>query len=116
MAGSINPQRPEDVLGQDNVVEDISTNETEMKRIVVEALPVKHRIPGSEVHADEESGMWSMHEELVVWREPQRPTSFLGARSIFMVGAVLSVSYALIRSLEPILIGTQKGSSHKYYV
>merc|ERR1719199_2066072 len=87
--GSINPQRPEDIIESKNATEDdISANENEMKRVVAAASPVKHRIPGSDAHADEESAMWSMDEELVVWREPQQPvwTGSMGARGIAVVG------------------------------
>jgi len=120
MAGSINPQRPEDMLSSANAVKlevsDISVNETEMKRIVEAAEPVKHRIPGLETDADDESAMWSMHEELVVWREPQQPSGFMGARSMAMFGALLSLSIVLVRSFERMLRGSQKGTPEKYYV
>merc|ERR1719247_2154637 len=70
-AGTINPVRPEDLLESGTVTEDdISLNETEMQKVIASANPVKHRIPGSEADAIEESGMWTMDEELVVWRSP----------------------------------------------
>jgi len=117
MAGSINPQRPEDILKSGNVeTSDISTNETEMQRIVEAAGPVKHRTPGLETDADDESAMWSMHEELVVWREPQQPAGVLSGRSLAMLGAVLSLSIGLVRSFQPMMSGSQKGSPEKYYV
>jgi hypothetical protein len=117
MAGSINPQRPEDIIqASEGTEEDLSANETEMKRIVEEAAPVKHRSPGSEVDAVDESGMWSMHEELVVWREPQQSTGMVGGRGLAMLGAVISLSFALVRNLESGLRAASKGSSEKYYV
>jgi hypothetical protein len=120
ISGTINPQRPEDVLFAGNVTEEsISCNETEMVRIVSEASPRKNRIPGSETDASEESGMWSMHEELVVWRPANQPQESMWNRvsaPVAMVGAVVSMSIALVRSLEPALKNLQKGSSEKYYV
>merc|ERR1719198_655825 len=129
-AGTIDPQRPEDLLEAGSVTEDVlSANETEMQRIVAAAPPVKHRIPGSEAGAIEESAMWSMHEELVVWRPPSEPVgawwfstnsvSSVRGRAVALVGAVLSLSIALVRSLEPALKGLYqgpKGFSEKYYV
>jgi hypothetical protein len=126
-AGTIDPQRPEDLMtGGDISEDDISANETVMKRVLEEAAPVKHRVPGSETLASEESAMWSMHEELVVWRpagEPvghwwfsTHPMKGFGGRMIAMFGAVLSLSIALVRSLEPALGNSQKGTSEKYYV
>merc|ERR1719269_440156 len=103
---------------------EISTNETVWKQFVAEAAPVKHRVPGSETLASEESAMWSMHEELVVWRPPNEPvgrwwfsthpTKY--GRMIAMFGAVMSLSIALVRSLQPALANAQKGSAEKYYV
>merc|ERR1719269_445440 len=63
-AGTIDPQRPEDLIVSGQLTEEqISANETEMKRVVAAAPPVNHRIPGSEADASEESAMWSMDEE-----------------------------------------------------
>jgi hypothetical protein len=119
-AGSINPVRPEDLLESGAVTEDdISVNETEMQRIVGEALPVRHRVPGVEADAIEESGMWTMDEELVVWRDPSRQalgSSFSG-RSLAFVGAVVSLSIALVRTFDSTLKGLpQNGRSEKYFV
>merc|ERR1719198_362179 len=121
IAGTIDPQRPEDLLQSSSVTEDaLSANETEMKRIVEEAPAHRNRIPGSETDASEESAMWSMHEELVVWRPANEPfgqsMNSVGGRMVALLGAVVSLSIALVRSLEPALKLTQKGSSEKYYV
>merc|ERR1719198_1388782 len=128
IAGTIDPQRPEDLLAANLTEDDISANETVMKAIVAAAPAQKRRIPGSEVDASEESAMWSMHEELVVWRPANEPegtwwssTSSMqsvSGRAFAFVGAVLSLSIALVRSLEPGLKVkcAQKGSSEKYYV
>jgi hypothetical protein len=128
IAGTIDPQRPEDLLAGNHTEDDISANETVMKAIVAAAPVQKHRIPGSEVGAGEESAMWSMHEELVVWRPANEPVGAwwfstrsmhsANGRAFALVGAVLSLSIVLVRSLEPGLNGkcTQKGSSEKYYV
>lgn len=121
VSGTINPQRPEDILATTNSTEDqISASEEEMKRLVAQAPPKKHRVPGSEVDATEESAMWSMDEELVVWR-PIEGRSMFGSllgftRHIAFAGAVLSLSLALVRSIEPSIRSMQKGSSDKYYV
>jgi len=129
-AGTIDPQRPEDILEAGTQTEDeIQVNETVMKQFVASAPPLKNRIPGSEAGAIEESAMWSMHEELVVWRPPSEPVgawwfstnsvSSVRGRAVALVGAVLSLSIALVRSLEPALKGLYqgpKGFSEKYYV
>jgi len=118
-AGSIDPQRPEDLLDSEKASEeDLSVNETQMKSIIEEAPARKNRVPGVETGAEEESGMWSMHEELVVWRPPNQHTKWSHdfIRPCAFVGAVLSLSIALVRSLEPSLQHIQKGASEKYYV
>jgi len=125
-AGTIDPKRPEDILETNNVnTDELAANETEMKRRIGEQAALKHRTPGVETHADEESAMWSMHEELVVWRPANEPmgrwwfsasTSLFSGRALAFVGAVASLSVALVRSMEPALGGASKGSSEKYYV
>merc|ERR1719316_1766355 len=60
-AGTIDPQRPEDLIIAGHVTEnELSANETVMKQVLADAAPVKHRVPGSETLASEESAMWSM--------------------------------------------------------
>jgi hypothetical protein len=127
-AGTIDPKRPEDLMASGQFTEnDIAANETVLKQFVEEAAPVKHRVPGSETLASEESAMWSMDEELVVWRPPNEPVGdwwfsthpmkSVSGRMIGMLAAVMSLSIALVRSLEPALGGgSQKVSSEKYYV
>merc|ERR1719159_111612 len=119
-AGAINPVRPEDLLESGQVSEDdISVNETEMQRIVAEAPPVRHRTPGAEAAAIEESGMWTMDEELVVWRDPSSAAGGSSAfgRSFAFVGAIVSLSIALVRSLDSTVKSLpQSGSSEKYFV
>jgi len=44
-----------------------------MKSALARAPPKKYRSPGTEEEASKESGMWSMHEELVVPRDTQEP-------------------------------------------
>jgi hypothetical protein len=119
VAGTIDPQRPEDLIKSEHFEEaDLSANETVMQSIYDEALPPKSRIPGAETLAHEESAMWSMHEELVVWRPPREATgaSWLSGRAFAMFGALLSLAIALVRSLEPALKLGQQGGSEKYYV
>merc|ERR1719181_1706134 len=101
-AGTIDPKRPEDILEVNGVnTDELAANETEMKRFIDQQAAPKHRVPGSETHADEESAMWSMHEELVVWRPPNQPmgrwwfsasTSPFSGRALAFVGAVASLS------------------------
>merc|ERR1719379_2529748 len=96
------------MLQQENSTDgDISASEETMKSICDAAPPRKHRIPGVETDADEESGMWSLHEELVVWQpyeEPSAWTDLAGAhgRNIAMLGAVFSFIVAVVRSLRQV--------------
>jgi hypothetical protein len=121
-AGTINPVRPEDLLESGSVTEDdISVNNTEMQRIIDAAEPVKHRTLDSDGDAHEESGMWTMDEELVVWRDPRvaeaaDKASSVG-RNFAFLGAVVSVSIALARSLKPAHGAIQQsGAAEKFFV
>jgi len=117
VSGTINPQRPEDIEAS-NGTNEISASEAEMHRIVAIAPQLKSRDPESEADASEESGMWSMDEELVVWRAPDESVASQGVgslRGIAMVGVVLSLSFALIYALEPALTRS-KDSTKKYCV
>jgi len=115
ISGTINPVRPEDILvtanGND---EQISVSEDEMKRIVEATPPKKHRVPGSEVDASEESAMWSLHEELVVWRPAKQQTIVGGfgsyARGLVFCGVVLSLCVAMLRTLDSSLRTLHKAS------
>merc|ERR1740138_641757 len=110
VSGTVNPKHLEDVIealnGTDEEVP--AASEADMQRVVDAAPPLKHRIPGSEASAHEESGMWSMEEELVVWHAPHEPQqwghlSALGQfRGVTLVGAALSLSIALVRSITPL--------------
>jgi len=123
VSGTINPKHLEDVIealnGTDEEVP--AASEADMQRVVAAAPPLKHRIPGSEAGAHEESGMWSMEEELVVWHPPNEPQqwghlSALGRfRGVTLVGVVLSLSVALVRSLEPAL-RNEGALREKHYV
>merc|ERR1719230_1368502 len=105
--------RPEDILATTNATdEDITASEAEMKRHIEAAPPKRHRVPGADTDASEESAMWSLDEELVVWR-PARDQSLFGhmhhyGRGLALVGGILSFSIALVRSLEPALRNLQK--------
>jgi hypothetical protein len=120
ISGTINPQRPEDLLAASNMTDDaISASEAEMKRMVEIAPPIKHRVPGSEADASEESAMWSLHEELVVWR-PAQERSMVGGfgpyiRGLAFTGVVLSFCLAMVRSLDSSLKTLHK-TSDKHYV
>merc|ERR1719454_2628952 len=119
-AGTIDPQRPEDVIASGQFDEDdIAANETVLAQVIADAAPVRHRVPGSETLSSEESAMWSMHEEPVVWRPPNEPIGdwwfsthpTKSGRMMAMFGAVLSLSIALVRSLQPALGNAQKGAT-----
>jgi len=121
-AGTTDPKLPKDALSVKDA-DSLTVNETVMQLHVDAAPPRKIRIPGSEAAADEESAMWSMDEELVVWRPPQKSGAAMwllstGGRAIVMLGVVVSLSITLVRTLEPALknLQTGKGSSEKYYV
>jgi hypothetical protein len=119
IARSITPMRSSDMIERDGNSNGIVANQTVMQDVVDSCLPQKHRIPGSVADAEEESGMWSMKEELVVWRPPkeaQKPIYVRFARLLVMVAAVVSLSGALVKSFQPALSTLQKGSSAKYYV
>jgi len=123
-AGTTDPKLPKDALNSENEpAGSLTVNETVMQLHVDAAPPRKIRIPGSEAPADEESAMWSMDEELVVWRPPKESAGAMwlfstGGRAIVMLGVVVSLSITLVRTLEPALknLQTGKGSSEKYYV
>jgi hypothetical protein len=122
ISGTINPQRPEDMLAAINGTdEDISASEDVMKQVIADAPHQQNRVPGAEADAIAESGMWSLHEELVVWHPDahQSLTSRLfsvGGREVALIAAVLSFSIAMVRSLEPALKNLHKCSSDKYFV
>jgi hypothetical protein len=125
MAGTIDPRRPEDIIGVTGFTEqDISANETVMKETVASAPARKNRTPGVEVDASEESAMWSMQEELVVWRSQSEGSwylstqahSLVNGRSLAMLGAVVSLSVALVRNLDIGLKESRKGGVEKHYV
>jgi len=117
VSGTIDPQRPED--WQVNTNTSVGARKNDMKRIVAAAPALNPRVPGSEFGAAEESGMWSMHEELVVWSSPaetQVPQGFGYVRGVVMLAAAVSLSVALARNLQPV-VGKGKASlDNKYYV
>jgi hypothetical protein len=119
ISGSIDPLSPRDATKAEGYVDNVIANETAMEAVCATSLPAKHRIPGSVADTVEESGMWSMNEELVVWRpakEAQKPMWMRFSTPLVFVGAVLSLSGALVKSFQPALSAMQKGSSSKYYV
>jgi hypothetical protein len=123
IAGTINPQRPEEIRAAEGSSAHLIINATVMQDVVAAAMPVKRRTPGVETDASEESGMWAMHEELVVWRSPAEPKTPLlmdYSKPLVLVGAVVSLSIALLRTLEPSLTGLHtdftKSSTSKFYV
>lgn len=123
VSGTTDPKRPEDWMANNETSQDAesaSASKGEMERIVSSAPPLKRRVPGSEAGAAEESGMWSMHEELVVWspagsQELPLFQRFGYVRGFVMLGAALSLSVALVRNLQPAL-GGKKSKENKYYV
>jgi hypothetical protein len=122
IAGTVNPQRPEDIRAAEGSAAHLVVNKSVMRDVVEGSAPSKRRIPGAEADASEESGMWAMHEELVVWRQPaelRTPLLMDYSQPLILVGAVVSLSIALVRTLEPSLRlhkDLTKASSSKYYV
>jgi hypothetical protein len=121
VSGTINPQRPEDVIREANATDEvISASEEEMKRHIEAAPPKKHRVPGADTDASEESAMWSLDEELVVWRPARKDSVFdnfsIYGKGLAASGALLSLCVALVRSLLPALRNLQGGGSDKYFV
>jgi hypothetical protein len=124
IAGTIDPRRPEDIITAGATEQDISANETVMKETVASAPARKNRVPGVEEAASEESAMWSMEEELVVWRSQSEgswylsthPESLVNGRALAMLGAVVSLSVALVRNLDIGLRESRKGGLEKHYV
>jgi hypothetical protein len=123
IAGTVNPQRPEDIRVAEGTTEHLTVDKSVMEGVVAEAAPLKRRTPGAETDATEESGMWAMHEELVVWRSPEeqeKPSLMRYSGPLVFVAAVASLSGALFKTLEPALKDIHKdltkASSAKYYV
>jgi hypothetical protein len=120
VSGTFNPQRPEDIIIASNgTSEDITASAEEMERVVQEAAPRKQRVPGAEVDINEESGMWSLEEELVVWRFTAERADFFElltcGKPIAFMGALFSLALALMKTLEPALKlkGAQKSAFDK---
>jgi hypothetical protein len=120
--GTINPQRPEDILeANPDATDDIAATPEVMKQTFAEALPPKQRILGVEVDATEESGMWRLDEELVVWHIPaevaeRKAVGVLSLRGAVFFGVVVSLCVAIRRSFSPALVHLQAGPSEKYFV
>eukprot|EP00427_Karlodinium_veneficum_P013533 CAMPEP_0169072182 /NCGR_PEP_ID=MMETSP1015-20121227/6057_1 /TAXON_ID=342587 /ORGANISM="Karlodinium micrum, Strain CCMP2283" /LENGTH=572 /DNA_ID=CAMNT_0009131319 /DNA_START=93 /DNA_END=1811 /DNA_ORIENTATION=+ len=121
VSGTVNPQRPEDILMASNGTdEEISASEEEMKRFIEEAAPKKPRVPGVELDINEESGMWSLDEELVVWRFNAEDSTFFdlvtNGKPIAFMGALFSLAIAMMKTLEPALRAKQSSASDKISV
>jgi len=120
ISGTINTKQVKDMMIED-VAPPISVGADVMKQTIADAASGRKRIAGDEADATEQSGMWSLHEELVVSSSTtQQPTKsqfgFIGGKEIVLFGAVLSFSIAVVRSLEPAWKGLSKASSEKYFV
>merc|ERR1719476_921461 len=118
VAGTIKPVRPEDLLFDGNSTEDdIMASEDVMKQHIKAAGPRKHRVPGAAVDVNEESGMWSLDEELVVWRPVEGySTGGVVVRRIAFIGAALSFAVALLKAVDPLLAIQRTEVSEKYFV
>jgi len=122
VAGTINPQRPEDLIATNpDVTDEITASEDVMRETISKALPAKQRTAGVDVDATEESGMWSLDEELVVWHKPierveQKSIGGPGLRGAVFFAVVASLFVAIRRSFSPALEHLQKGPSDKYFV
>jgi len=122
VSGTINPQRPEDIMNAFNATDADATtaSDAEMARIVADAPALKKRTQGAETHASEESALWSMDEELVVWRAPQEAQVESGYgffRGAAMLGAAASLTVAIVRGGELASRGKKDlETTQKYYV
>jgi diadenosine tetraphosphatase ApaH/serine/threonine PP2A family protein phosphatase len=99
VSGMVDPLSPEVALTERNR-SFVSLPVSEMRRIIEDAPQVKSPVPWTDADAIEDSSMWSMDEELVVWRAPREPVVFQRfgyVRGLFMLGAALSFSVALAR-------------------
>jgi hypothetical protein len=121
--GTISPQRPEDLLFQENMTEDqISANEEMMRQVIDSAPAPKIRTAGAEATALEESAMWSLHEELVVHKAaplalPQAASQSAGHCGMIMFGAVVSGIVALMQSRSSTKLSNMATfTENKYYV
>jgi len=118
VAGTINPRRPEDLLLVDNVSdEEIMAPESLMNQYINAAANRTQRVSGATVAVNEESGMWSLDEELVVWHaaEPQSTRGTV-TRRIALVGVALSFAIAFLKITDSALAIQRSAVSEKYVV
>jgi hypothetical protein len=122
VSGTTNPQRPEDIVTATNgTEEDLSASEAVMKQTIAQAPPRKNRVPGVQTDANEESGMWCLNEELVVWHANEQRAAWslyasTSGKQLAMIGAIVSLSFALVRNLKTALSNGLEVSSEKYLV
>jgi len=121
--GATRPQTAEAWMQEGN--RDFAANQTEMKNYI--AMPVPHQRRATETGAlDEvltmESAMWTMEEELVVFRDaPALELQGFGAsmapwiRGLMFMGAIVSASLALVRSVDPKLAGALASQTNQKY-
>jgi len=130
VAGSIKPVLLDEIK-LNTVAYTATVNKSQMQDICDAAPAQKGFVPGSEAVANEQSALWSMQENLVVRRPAKKPVtdqwpwlnaissySGVSGRAFVMVVAVVSMSIALVRHLQPALKNLQsaKVPSDKYYV
>jgi len=121
--GATRPQTAEAWVTENQ--QDFAANSSDMQHYISLAVPHQRRATETgelEEVLSLESAMWTMEEELVVSRSPSTPVSQgLGTsmapwiRGIMFLGAVVSASIALVRSVDPKL-GGALGSTEKYFV
>merc|ERR1719401_1088464 len=117
IAGAINPRRPEDLLLGSNVTSEELSASAEVMQQHIEAAPArKLRDPGAEGDVQEESGMWSLDEEMVVWRHVEQPSTGTTSKHIALSAAVLSFAIALVRRIELALRHQRHELADKYFV
>merc|ERR1719263_1424965 len=118
VSGTIEPIRSWERDGE-NITEPRCDRDCQ-EGIIATSSPSKKRVPGAIELAEEESGMWVQHEELVVWQDSSHHHSFssdlTSVRAIAWAGAILSILVAAVRSLNRGQKCLHKASVDKYCV
>jgi len=123
--GTTRPQTAEAWVEESQ--QDFAASAMDMKHYISMSAPHQRRATETGALEDVlalESAMWTMEEELVVCREAAAPASQgFGAsmapwiRGLMFMGAIVSVSLALVRSVDPKLAGAIGSKSNtKYFV
>jgi len=120
VAGVMQGQRPEDVFSIESLesMENAFTDAQMLEHIQAFSNSSTNIVADAANAAnDEDFAMWSMEEELVVWRPPVIETSkgSLLVRGVAVVGLLISMVAGLTRSMVPMMQKDVSASS-KFYV